>query len=147
MEVKKMNPSFDAHPILSTVGFMLVIGSSILCICKRRKRRRLNNSIVNQGRYTKIQILGILGVIFFMFPVSWITLTYLLKGAMLLLLLIIGFLRLPETIKNSVILLFQLASIFITIMGLYFVCEIVWPKKQNTSKPLTINSPGSSSGG
>ncbi len=126
-----MNLSFDANPAVYIIGFILSIGSSFYWIYKRRKQSS-SSSNSSQARYTKTQILGILGIIFFMFPIFWIIITQLVKGLMVFLLLLFGFLHLSDTIENILIFIFQLASIFITIIGSYLVCEIVWPKKQNT---------------
>ena len=124
--------AYDANPSIFILGFCISLCASFLWIYRRRKKNNLNRTKA-QGSYTTTQIFGILGIIFFMFPMFWTIITQLVKGIFVLLILLCGFLHFPDTLESIVIFLYQMASIFFTIIGSYLVCEFMWPKKHSVT--------------
>jgi hypothetical protein len=116
---------------IDVLVFFLSIIASIAMIVIRRKKIK-NHIIYNnleKTNYSKSQLFGIVGIIFFIFPIFWIVGVMLQKGAFVLLILILGIFNPPaivSMIAKSVVMFTTMVFLF---LGVYIVCDFMWPNR------------------
>ena len=124
----------ESHPIIPPVMslpiLLLALTFFIIWIVRRRKKRNeeINASGLVKKPYTTSQIFGIIGILVFMLPISWIVVVMLQKGLYLLFILFFGWIKLQiiSTILKSI---FFVSTFFLMFAGIYLVCEFIWPKR------------------
>jgi len=110
--------------ILSTVIFLV-------WMFRRRAKRRAEFAEKSgaTGSYTTTQVLGIIGILVFIFPIFLSVMCYLGKGALLLFFFLLAFFPLPELIRSLVTGVFVCAVYIMIYSGTYILCEYIWPKR------------------
>ena len=117
-------------PTMDILIFPLALIFFIVWIVRRRKKRNEKikaNGLVKKP-YTTSQIFGIIGILVFMLPISWIVVVMLQKGLYLLFILLFGWIKL-QIISIILKTIFFVFTLFLMFAGVYFVCEFIWPKR------------------
>ena len=117
-------------PTMDILIFPLALIFFIVWIVRRRKKRNEEikaNGLVKKP-YTTSQIFGIIGILVFMLPISWIVVVMLQKGLYLLFILLFGWIKL-QIISIILKTIFFVFTLFLMFAGVYFVCEFIWPKR------------------
>lgn len=103
---------------------------AILWIFKRRSDRKKGLVHASKGRYSTLQIFGIVGILFFLLPIFYTAISYLNKGALILILFVFGLVHVPKLLVTLIMYVLIPAAFFINIAGSYMLCEYIWPKKE-----------------
>ena len=117
-------------PTMDILIFPLALIFFIVWIVRRRKKRNEKikaNGLVKKP-YTTSQIFGIIGILVFMLPISWIVVVMLQKGLYLLFILLFGWIKL-QIISTILKTIFFVSTTFLMFTGVYLVCEFIWPNR------------------
>ena len=131
----------ESTPLISPTMDILILPLAltffIIWIVRRRKKRNAEikaNGLVKKP-YTTSQIFGIIGILVFMLPISWIVVIMLQKGLYLLFILLFGWVKLAVIIIPMKAIFF-VSTTFLLFASVYLVCEFMWPKRYIDKKQL-----------
>lgn len=119
------------NPIILWIGFLLSFIFAIYWVIRRRrkiKRETFNDE--STLKYTKTQILGILGIVLFLMPIFLIVFSNLVRGVLILTLVFFRLIHIPELMISALIAVIVPFLYFLMLIGTYIVAEFIWPKKE-----------------
>ncbi len=124
----------ESTPLISPTMDILILPFAltffIVWIVRRRIKRNKDikvNWLVKKP-YATSQIFGIIGILVFMLPISWIVVVMLQKGLYILFILLFGWIKL-QIIATIIKTLFFVSTTFLMFTGVYLVCEFIWPNR------------------
>lgn len=99
-----------------------------------RIKSKKSASKSTEPSYSTAQLFGIAGIILFLLPFLFTSMSYLARGTLLLMFFIFNFFPLSGWVR----ILFHSIAIascyFMMFAGTYFICEQIWPKKNQNIK-------------
>ena len=110
-------------------GAFFPIVCFVVWLVRKWKQRPAKAKSRTLAPYTGIQLLGILGILFFLMPLFLVVLSNLFRAGAMLFAFILGFLPLPSAVESFLhggMLSFIAICL---IVGMSYLCKMLWPKR------------------
>ena len=112
-------------------GLAISIAFFGVWLTKRIKKiRSVKRHDIENSKYKKSQLVGIVLIFLFIIPWSYLVLSNLAKGALLLSMFIFSLFNVPNWLENILEGTTFAGASFMVFSGMYFICEYLWPKKE-----------------